>query len=409
MKTLIGIDWSREYHDIHVTNEAGATLAQFQIAHSTQGFEQFHSQIRSINPEPGDCLVAIESSHNQFVDYLWSRGYLIYVLAPTVVQGNRGRQSASGARTDASDAALLADILRTDRSRLLPWRPNSRPVRQIAAMLATVDDLTTSIGQYQNRLQDNLHRYFPQAIDTFSELTGQTSLHLLTAYPSPTAVKTLSYTQLAEFCRQQGYTRRQHLPGCLAHLRQSSPCTDQDTEQAYQSVTPVLADLLLKMTAQKSQLLAQVKALFLAHPDAPIFSSVPGAGKILAPKLLVMFGDWRDRYPSAAAIQTVAGTCPVTQRSGKRRIIRFRRACNHAYRQTTQQLAKSSVSQSTWAESYYATALARGLSKSHAYRCLANRWLAIIWTLWQRHEPYDEAYHWQHVQRYRRPEPSMSN
>jgi len=42
------------------------------------------------------------------------------------------------------------------------------------------------------------------------------------------------------------------------------------------------------------------------------------------------------------------------------------------------------------------------VTKSHAYRCLANRWLGIIWKLWQSRELYDEAYHLQQIQRHRR-------
>jgi hypothetical protein len=36
------------------------------------------------------------------------------------------------------------------------------------------------------------------------------------------------------------------------------------------------------------------------------------------------------------------------------------------------------------------------------YRCLANRWLGIIWKLWPSRERYDETYHWQQIQRHRR-------
>jgi len=41
-------------------------------------------------------------------------------------------------------------------------------------------------------------------------------------------------------------------------------------------------------------------------------------------------------------------------------------------------------------------------SKSHAYRCLANRWLGIIWKLWQTGQVYDEAYHLQQINEHRR-------
>ena len=116
-----------------------------------------------------------------------------------------------------------------------------------------------------------------------------------------------------------------------------------------------------------------------------------------------MFGDRRGRLPSPALIQALAGTCPVTISSGQSTTVRFRRACNRAYRNTAQQFTKASISHSPWAAAYFERARAGGRSKSLAYRCLANRWLKIIWTLWQRRQPYDETYHLQQVHRHRRP------
>lgn len=116
-----------------------------------------------------------------------------------------------------------------------------------------------------------------------------------------------------------------------------------------------------------------------------------------------MFGDHRERFPTVAAIQTLAGACPVTVQSGKKKQVYFRRACNHEYRHTAQQFAITSVRQSAWAATYFNQAQARGLAENQAYRCLANRWLAVIWTLWQRKQLYDETYHLQQIRQHRRP------
>jgi hypothetical protein len=83
----------------------------------------------------------------------------------------------------------------------------------------------------------------------------------------------------------------------------------------------------------------------------------------------------------------------VTKSSGKRKTVHFRRACDRHFRQITQLWATKSLTKSLWANSYYQQARPRCHSHNHAIRCLANRWLAIAWTLWQRRETYDEAYH----------------
>ena len=48
---------------------------------------------------------------------------------------------------------------------------------------------------------------------------------------------------------------------------------------------------------------------------------------------------------------------------------------------------------SPWAREYRDEQMKRGHNKARAYRALANRWVKIIWTLWQRGEQYDEAKH----------------
>jgi transposase len=317
------------------------------------------------------------------------------------VASSRGRFSSSGRRNDRSDAHLLADMLRTDHQRFTPWQADGETVNQMRASLRLIDDLTQSITRYSNRLRAALLRAYPLAVELFSDLTTQIALQFLITYPTQTAVQTLSYTEFAAFCRQHRYFHPHRITQRYAHLQKELPAPATTTINAYQEPIAVWATLLLNFVQQKRQAIKRVQQLFLTHPDAHIFASLPGAGELLAPKLLVMFGDQRVRFPTPTAIQSLAGTCPVTIQSGKKRIIQFRRACNHEYRHTAQLFAISSVPQSSWAATYFCNAKARGLKESHAYRCLANRWLAIIWTIWQRNEPYDEGYHLAQVQRHR--------
>lgn len=404
MKTIIGIDWSEKKHCVHLYNEAGALLSRFEIAQSMAGFERLERQLTAVNPEPSNCLIAIETSHNLLVDYLQHRGYTLYIVAPNVVSSNRGRQSSSGAKDDDRDAQLLADILRTDRGRLIPWQADGPLVCQMRTLLSSVDDLTGLIVAQHNRLRANLLRYYPQPLTAFKDLLGSITLHFLATYPVPADLECFTLTQFEDFCRQHRYYRYDRLPAILARLQSPTPSLDEAIVPAYRLQTVFLAKQLLVLTQQKKKVIKQVNVLFDQHPDAHIFASVPGAGELLAPKLLVLFGDRRRRYPHRAILPAIAGTCPVTVASGKSRYVKFRRACNHRYRHTVQQLAQASTRQSVWAASYFDQARARGHSKSHAYRCLANRWLQIIWALWQTRQPYDEVYHLRQVARHRRPE-----
>lgn len=65
------------------------------------------------------------------------------------------------------------------------------------------------------------------------------------------------------------------------------------------------------------------------------------------------FGDDRHRFPEPASVQALAGTCPVTKASGKRKVVLFRYACDREFRHIAQQWARCSLSVSVWANAYW--------------------------------------------------------
>jgi len=147
------------------------------------------------------------------------------------------------------------------------------------------------------------------------------------------------------------------------------------------------------MLKTKRANLKELQKLLDQHPDQKICASLPGTGVYLRSALLSYFGDDRQRFPSARRIQALAGTCPVTISSGKRKRVQFRKACDHEFRHVVQQWAKLSLRSSVWANAYYQQIRPHCQSESHAFRCLANRWLAILWRLRQDRVHYDEVYH----------------
>jgi transposase len=161
-----------------------------------------------------------------------------------------------------------------------------------------------------------------------------------------------------------------------------------------------LAEMALGMVRTRLKELTRLGELYLQHPDYAIFHSLPDAGEFLEPALLAMLGDERARFPTANSLQVQAGTCPTTERSGKYTHASFRRACDRDFQHIAQQWAKATLRSSVWANTYFRDVLPHSHSESHALRCLANRWLAILWRLWFEHKTYDENYHLErHAQR----------
>ncbi len=404
MEVYIGIDWSENKYDMCFMNRARASIAKLIIPASTDGFLQLDARRRALGVPPQACLVGLETAHNLMIDFLWAYGYHhVYVVPPGVVKANRGRQGQSGARSDPSDAWLIADILRTDHARLTPWYPDSLLTRQMRAKVSLILHLTRQTTRLSNRLRAVLLRYYPAATQAFSSLQTQIALRFIDAYPTPQAAAALSWADFQAFAQQHGYRRPKKLPACFARLQGDFPQASSETVLVYQDEAVQLAQLLLTTVRAKNEAMRTLHTLFQQHPDQAIFASLPGAGDLLAPALLVKFGDDRRRFPAPASIQALAGTCPVTEKSGKRKRVYFRRACDREFRHIAQQWAISSLDESAWANTYWNAVRPHCQSDSHAHRCLANRWLAIAWKLWQSHTPYDEDYHLQQRAKHSKP------
>jgi transposase len=234
-------------------------------------------------------------------------------------------------------------------------------------------------------------------LQVFPDLSAQIALEFIRAYPTPQAADRLTLAELLDFAHQQAYSHPKKLPSCFTRLKGDYPQASQETVLVYQDEAVQLASLLLQMTHPKRDALRELQALFRQHPDYPIFSSLPGAGELLGPALLAKFGDDRQRFPTPASVQALAGTCPVTDKSGKRKVIKFRKACDREWRSLSQAWAIALVNRasSPLAIAYFEQIRPRCHNRHHAYRCVANRWLAIAWKLWQSRQPYDQAFHFQ--------------
>ena len=404
MQVYIGIDWSENEHDVTFMNEAAAVLVQFSIPHTPAGFHKLDTMRAELGFAVDDCLVGLETAHNLLIDFLWARGYTqVYVIPPSVTKSRRRRYGQSGAHTDQDDAYLLADLLRTDKHRLQPWRPDSALTRHMRAKVSLLLHLTRSSVRLSNRLRAVLLRYYLAPLQVFCSLDAPITLNFICQYPIPQAAVALSYEEFQTFARQHRYPRPKKLPALYAILQSPQLQAAPEITLIYQEEAVTLATLLLNVVQVKKAAAKELQTLFVQHPDYEIFDSLPGAGALLSPGLLVKFGDDRQRFPTAASVQALAGTCPVTEKSGKRKMIKFRKACDREFRHIAQQWARHSLDQSVWANTYYRRVLPRCHSKSHAYRCLANRWLAILWKLWQTGQVYDEAYHLQQLAGRRKP------
>jgi len=394
MTVYIGIDWSENKHDLCFMHPSGDVLLALQIQHTIAGFRQLDQARQSLGVDKQEVIVGLETAHNLLVDYLWDQGYAhIYILSPSVVKSAQKRFRQSGAKDDPWDARLIADVLRTDQNRYAPWKPDQPLTRQIRAEVRFAQQLGQELVRDGNRLRAILLRYYPAILDAFPQLNSVVFLAFLQAFPTPSQSQSLSFEQLKTFLREHHHTQSHSWPRIYAALHADQPQPDVELVSAYSPLALAQARILEQLVRCRNECLLRLGKLFLLHPDHEIFDSLPMAGALLAPALLSKLGDDRNRYPNPAVLQAVAGTCPVTKRSGKHWHVYFRSACDHEFRHIVQQWARLSLEASPWAVTYYHAVRPHCKTESDAIRRLANRWLEILWRLWIDRKPYDEAFH----------------
>lgn len=248
----------------------------------------------------------------------------------------------------------------------------------------------TRLGQ---QLLDTLKNYFPAMIDLAGpDLTTQLACDLILRWPNLATLQRAKAQTLRRFFYAHNFRRPDNLDKRLKTLQAALPlCHDVAIISASQLKAIRLARSILALLPIIQQYDQQIAALFKAHEDAAIFASLPGAGPVLAPRLLAAFGSRRDRWRHSLEFATYSGIAPVREQSGKRFIIHWRWACPKFVRQSLHEFARCSARFCPWAKRFYDTQRARGKNHHSALRALAFKWIRILFRCWQDHCPYDPA------------------
>lgn len=386
-----GLDWAVHTHVVCIIDASGTVRDRFEIAHDRQGLAELMRRLARFG---ASVRIAIERPSGLVVDALVEAGHQVFPIHPNAVKASRPRYRSHGAKSDASDAYLLADLLRTDGHRWAALSPQSDSIRALRALVRSRDDLVTTRVALGNQLHSTLEAFWPGAACIFADITSPIGLAFLRRYPSPASVARLSEAQLLRFCRTQHYSGRRSSAELLARLHAAAQgLTDKLTAESMAQVVRSLVTVLNPLVAQISDLTRRIERFVESLPDGRIIMSFPRAGRVCAAQILAELGDVRERFSTLDQLAAEAGAVPVTYQSGKTRSVTFRWACNHRLRQAITCLADNSRHANAWAHGIYAAARARGCDHPHAIRILARAWLRVIWRAWTDRKPYDPMLH----------------
>ena len=407
MLLFIGDDWAEDHHDLEVEDETGRRLAKARLPEGLEGISRLHALVAEHAPAewaelPSEevasrVYIGIETDRGPWVTALQAAGYQVLAINPLSSARYRERYSTSGAKSDAGDAHVLAEIVRLDRDHH----------RQIAGDTDLVDAVKLVARAHQTaiwertrqvlRLRSTLREYFPAAIEAFEDLAAKDTLLLLARAPSPARVARLTRSQVVSALRA---ARRHHVEAkadaVLAVLRAPGLRQPATTEAAYAAVVVGQIGIIGALNEQITQLQEVVAEHFGRHPDADIYLSQPGFGVVLAARALGEFGDDKKRFHDARARKNYSGQSPITRASGKKTVVLARYATNRRLGAALHAQAFSALAASPGARPYYDALRARKIGHHAALRQLANRLVGILHGCLKTGTKYDENTAWQH-------------
>jgi hypothetical protein len=214
---FVGLDWAYRSHAVCVVDVQGSVLKQLTVSHDAQGLGELRHALAAF----GKALpIAIERPSGLIVDALVEAGHQVFAIHPNAVKASRPRYRSTNAKSDAGDAFMLADLLRTDGHRWHALQPQSAAIRGLRTLVRTRDDLVATRVRLANQLTALLDAYWPGATCIFAAVDSPIALAFIEQWPS---ARKLTARQIAAFCKRQGYSGRRSPGVLLDRLRAAAP------------------------------------------------------------------------------------------------------------------------------------------------------------------------------------------
>ena len=396
---FIGIDWADSKHDVCLQPIGSEQREIDRISHRVEEIE--HWALSLHRRFAGPIAVALELSKGPIVYALQKYDFfVIFPVNPATLAKYREAFKPSRAKDDPTDAELTLDLILRHPDHFKPLQPQSTEMRTLMTLVEQRRRLVNDKTRITNRLRNTLKQYYPHTLAWFDHLDTVLFCNFITRWPTLTQVKRARQSTLVKFFHEHNMRFSNVLDVRLKAIKAATPLTlDEAVIRPYRLQALVLVDQL-KITLQAIDRFDQeISAVAPQHPDYELFSSLPGAGPSLAPRLLVAFGEQRERFNNAAELQKYSGVAPVTERSGNTCWVRWRWQCPTFLRQTFVEWAAQTINKSFWAGAYYQQQRNKGCSYQAALRALAFKWIRILYRCWKTKTLYNESVYLKALQR----------
>lgn len=385
----VGVDWSDQKHAFAVRTRDGREEA----GDFASGPEAVHAWVRGLREKYGEgpIVIALEQSRGPLMYALSAYEFLRLVpINPRAASSYRRSLHLSGAKDDPVDAALIRDFVMAHLGQLRVWQADDAVTRRLRLLVEGRRGMVDRRTALTLELTAILKQYFPQILEWFANAGSTLARRFVERWPTLKAARHARVDVVGRLVRSHSRKSAVQIEELVAKIRAA---VDLTTDDAIVEALSLRAQLLVSLIDASDEGVDRydeaIDACWHSHEDRAVFESFPGAGPVMAPRLAAAFGTDRDRFASAAELQTYSGIAPVIERSGKHSWTHARWQCPKFLRQTFHEFAEVSIPHCSWARAFYRAQKDRGAGHHAAIRALAFRWIRILFRCWKSREQYD--------------------
>jgi transposase len=394
------IDWADQKHFWRLVPSDSQQAQSGELENTPEAVDAWAAEL-AVRFGGRPVAVSLEQSRGSLVYMLLRHAHLVlYPVHPATSARYRETFYPSGAKSDPSDTALLLELVMQHRDRLRRLQPDTVETRLLQLLVEQRRRMVNEKTRQSQRLRACLKLYFPQILQWFKDVDAPFVCALLKRWPSLEELRRCHPGTLRNFFHEHNCRSEDLIDERIQAVYAAIAATkDRAVLEAEALTARQLVALLEVLRANIAELDGKIADQYSRHAENFLYASLPGAGAALEPRLLVAMGTDRDRYQTAAEVQSYSGIAPVTERTGRSNWVHYRFACPKFLRQSFHEFASHSIGQSEWARAYYDRQREAGKSHHAVVRSLAFKWIRIIFRCWKDRKPYDEQTYLRSLQR----------
>ncbi|MCZ6526178.1 MAG: transposase [Gammaproteobacteria bacterium] len=388
----IGLDWADKKHDFCLLENGRSKCEYGTFLHTPATIEEWVLNLYLwFNGQ--SVAICLELKSGPIVSCLQKFGFITLFFVPLKELAKyRDIFCQSGAKDDPTDAYLQLNYLMTHPETLREVTVDDENTRIIQRLTEHRKFFVEEQVAQSERIRAGLKAYYPLVLELFNDLNTIVFCDFLKRWPNLTELKKARECTLVEFLKSHNSGQRGLLERRLNLIKEAVALTEDVAiiipAQLYTLSLIKQLKVLLETIKEYDK---EIECWFNKHKDKELFESLPGAGKVLAPRLLAAFGADRSRFANANELIDYAGISPVTFRSGEKYWIHWRFKCSTFIRQTFVEWAYQTTKASYWSKAFYDKNRSQGKSHQATLRLLAFKWIRIIFRCWKNNTKYDEA------------------